>query len=205
MLAAASAILTLFGHYQGKRQWVYLFKPLTTALILVVSLTAGGWRFAPYTLWIAFGLIFSIAGDVLLMLPGNRFIPGLASFLCAHILYTVAFLTRKPDSLFYWPLLPMALYGFLIFRMLSRFLGHYRKPVMVYIIVIVAMSWQAWETVFRLSARPALLAGTGAVLFMLSDSILAWNRFRRPFQSAEAIKLGLYYTAQWMIALSTSP
>jgi len=42
----------------------------------------------------------------------------------------------------------------------------------------------------------------GAVLFIVSDSVLAWNRFRKKFQNAQTVILSTYYAAQWLIALS---
>jgi len=72
-------------------------------------------------------------------------------------------------------------------------------------IVILVMLWRAWERFQAVGLTSALLAAVGAALFVFSDSLLAWNRFRGPFRSAEAVKLGAYFAAQWLIACSVRP
>jgi len=64
------------------------------------------------------------------------------------------------------------------------------------------MVWQAWERWNSIGGRYALSAAVGAVLFLASDSLLAWNKFRKPVKSAEVWKLSTYFLAQWMIAMS---
>jgi uncharacterized membrane protein YhhN len=49
----------------------------------------------------------------------------------------------------------------------------------------------------------SLLAMMGAILFILSDSALAVDRFKGRFRGAQALILSTYFTAQWLIALST--
>ncbi len=205
LLVAASAGLTILGRTRNRKTCVYIFKPLTTLLVLAFCLTAGFFQFNAYTLMIASGLGFSLLGDIFLMLPRDRFVPGLASFLIAHLFYAGAFLACGTDGFFYWPLAPLLFYGSWIFKSLCHFLGKYKTPVLIYMLVIIAMAWQAWEAALRVRTGSAWCACLGALLFLLSDSILAWNRFRRPFKSAETVKLGLYYTAQWLIAFSVKP
>jgi uncharacterized membrane protein YhhN len=81
-------------------------------------------------------------------------------------------------------------------------LGDRRLPVLVYMLAIVTMAWQAarWS---GLHTAAAGLAAAGSALFVLSDSVLAWNRFARPFRAAQAVVLSTYFAAQWLIALST--
>jgi uncharacterized membrane protein YhhN len=202
LLILISAGMTILGRTRNNKICVYVFKPLTMVLIMAVCLTAGGFQFNIYTLLIAAGLIFSLCGDIFLMLPHDRFIPGLASFLVAHLFYMGAFLTRGMDGFFYWPLAPLLLVGFWIIKSLFHVLCKSKTPVSAYMLVIIVMAWQAWEAALDSRTGYAWSACAGALLFILSDSILAWNRFRHPFKSAEAIKLGLYYTAQWLIAFS---
>ena len=85
-------------------------------------------------------------------------------------------------------------------------------PVAVYVLAIAAMGWQAtarWigagpsgVTASVVTEPGALLACIGAVFFLVSDSVLAVNRFRRPFAAAQAVVLGTYFLAQCLIALS---
>ena len=77
-----------------------------------------------------------------------------------------------------------------------------KVPVAVYVLAIAAMAWQATARWLDSGEPGALLACLGASLFVVSDSVLAVNRFRRPFASAQAIVLGTYFLAQYLIALS---
>ncbi len=88
-----SSVVAIWGHETGSTSpWqVYVFKPLTTSLILVLALIAPGPSFARYKLAVVIGVAFSLVGDVFLMLHRNLFLPGLSSFLAAHIAYLVAF------------------------------------------------------------------------------------------------------------------
>ena len=77
-----------------------------------------------------------------------------------------------------------------------------KLPVGVYMVVILVMAWQAWERWRQTDQSAALLAFLGAVLFLISDSALAVNRFRGRYKSAQALTLSTYFAAQWLIARS---
>ena len=83
-------------------------------------------------------------------------------------------------------------------------LGKTEVPVLLYILVILIMSGVAWEHHFKLELPHTYFAVWGATLFMLSDALLAWNRFSVKFKSAQLFILGTYYTAQWALAISLS-
>ncbi len=75
-------------------------------------------------------------------------------------------------------------------------------PVLVYILVILIMSGLAWERHLQLELPQTLFAACGAILFLISDALLAWNRFQIKFKSAQFFILGTYYVAQWALAMS---
>lgn len=202
LLAIISASLHIRAEYRGPQYQIYLFKPLTMVFILLIAVVQAGQPDAPlYKVAILAGLVFSLAGDVFLMLPSDRFIAGLVSFLIAHLLYITAF-TSGTGFGFSWRLLPCVIYGIAIFSILSPHLGKMQVPVVVYMVVILVMAWQAWERWSQTGQSGALLAFLGAVLFLISDSALAINRFRGGYQSAQALILSTYFAAQWLIALS---
>jgi uncharacterized membrane protein YhhN len=64
------------------------------------------------------------------------------------------------------------------------------------------MGWQAAEQHLALHTAGTLAALVGAVLFVVSDSLLAFNRFVRPFRMAQPAVLSTYFFAQWLIARS---
>ena len=201
-LVIVSAILTIRAKYRGPLVRVWIFKPLTMLLILWAVVSIGIAHSAVYFYLILSGLVFSLAGDVFLMLPKERFIPGLAAFLVAHLFYASAFTFQSGFGWTWWILSPLLIFGSSMLVLLLPHTGKMKIPVTLYMLVILIMVWQAWERWNRLRQGNALLAAIGAVLFLFSDSLLAWNRFRKSFKSAEVLKLGSYFTAQWMIAIS---
>lgn len=199
-----SAALHLRAHYRGPRWQVYLFKPLTIVLLLLLAALATGAHGPRYQWAIVLGLACSLAGDVFLMLPGNRFVPGLASFLLAHLAYLAAFSSGVPIGAAPALLVPFLVVMTALLRVLWSGLGRYRLPVLFYSAAIVLMVGQAWGRNRLLPGPGAMLAAVGAALFMVSDGILALNRFRRPFPEAQLLVMSSYVAAQALIALSVS-
>ena len=70
------------------------------------------------------------------------------------------------------------------------------------ILVILIMSGLARERHLQLELPQTLFAGCGAILFLISDALLAWNRFRMKLKSAQFLIMGTYYVAQWALAMS---
>ncbi len=202
VLILLSAILEIRGEYRPTRTRVYIFKPLTTGLILLLAASRGAPDFNRYTLWVMGALAFSLLGDVLLMLPADRFIWGLLSFLTAHLFYIAAFTTGRGFGFTPWLLALFAVCGVSLYRYLWPTLRAMKLPVLGYILVILTMAWQAWERYLMVGEALALAAGIGALFFTLSDSILAWRRFRRNFTSAPLLVMTTYYAAQLLFALS---
>jgi len=202
VLAAMSGVLHVRAEYRSARRQIYFFKPLTVLCIIAVAFILPGPADARYRTAILVGLFCSIAGDVFLMLPGDRFLPGLASFLLAHLVYLVAFTSGVAFGAAPPLLLPYAVLGAAMLWLLWARLGSLRGPVVVYLGVIVLMAWQAASRAAALGSCGAMLAAIGAALFVLSDASLAWNRFYRPFRAAQAVILSTYYAAQLLIAWS---
>lgn len=199
--AVVSLALNLFGTYTHRATLVYVFKPLTTAIVIAIALLQSD---APhrYRVAILIGLLLSLAGDVFLMLPRDRFVAGLVSFLLAHLAYLAAFtagvrLAARPMFFIAYALVGAVLLSFLWSR-----LGNLRIPVLLYVAVILAMAAQAAVRASLLGTTAALLAAVGAALFVISDSLLAFDRFRGRFASAQALIMTTYIAAQLLIAMS---
>ena len=204
ILAFCSAVLAILSAYQKRRQTHYIFKPLAVVLIILIALQPGHPTSAFYRQAIIVGLILSLAGDIFLMLPSDRFfIPGLVSFLCAHVFYVAAFTRESGGALSFWTLVPFLLYGCLMLRVLWPHLGKLKLPVLIYVAAILAMGWTAAGRRLLTEQSGSLLAFLGALFFIASDSVLALDKFRRPFRSAQLLILSTYFMAQWLIALST--
>lgn len=205
---SSAALLTAAVHiraeYAGPRSRVYVCKPLTTGLILLLALRVDEPVSGFYRSAVVVGLAFSLAGDVLLMLPKDRFAFGLASFLVGHLLYIAAFTSVEGFRISVLCLAPFLLAAGVVYAMLLPHLGRLWLPVLFYMLAIMAMAWQAAERWELTGDASSLLAMAGALLFLVSDWALAFNRFRAPFRSAQAMVLSTYYAAQWLIALSVA-
>jgi uncharacterized membrane protein YhhN len=201
---ALSAAATVWAEHRGVRRAVYVFKPLTTLLILALALAAPDAVSERYRTLVCAGLVFSLAGDVFLMLPRDRFVAGLASFLVAHLFYVAAFAPRPATFAAPGVLLVLLFCGIGLLRALWDDLGSLRVPVVVYAAALLGMAWQAAERWTALDTTPALLAAIGAGLFVVSDSVLAWERFASRHRYGQAVVLGTYFAAQWLIAMSVA-
>jgi uncharacterized membrane protein YhhN len=202
-LAFVSAIITIYAASQNRRLVLYIFKPLTIVFIILIALESKFTTSSFYRYAIIAGLLFSLVGDIFLMLPSDRFVPGLVSFLIAHLFYIAAFKFESGRALFVRGAIPFLIYGALMLRLLWRELGKMRLPVMIYMLVILMMGWTATGRLMLIGQRGSVLAFTGALLFIASDSMLAIERFKGRFKGAQAYILITYFAAQWLIAFST--
>jgi uncharacterized membrane protein YhhN len=146
-------------------------------------------------------LVFSCLGDIFLDLPGQHFIHGLASFLVAHLLYILLFERNWPHPLRpsggQMTLAAIALvYSLLLSNWLSPDLGTLAAPVMIYTCAITIM---AVSTIFAGFAKPWVWIG--AILFMISDSMIAAGKFKTPVPFSRYLIWATYYPGQCGIAL----
>lgn len=199
---AVSAVLAIVGAYASP--WLhYLFKPLTTLLIVAMVWRHGGAAEPAYRRAIVIGLLLSTCGDVFLMLPGDWFVFGLGSFLCAHIAYLLGLTRRARLFARVWPYLAYALLAGAVLSVLWAHLpGDLRIPVIVYVAVLAAMAAQA-AVVWRCGrSQSTALAALGGAFFVASDATLAIDRFAAPFGAASAVVLATYWIAQLLIGSS---
>jgi uncharacterized membrane protein YhhN len=149
-------------------------------------------------------------GDIFLMLPHNRFfLQGLVAFLLAHIAYIVGLNPTLPplSSLVLIPLI--AIVAIPIARQLIMGLRRSGRaslvaPVALYVVVISVMLFSAVATWFRVewTTLRAALVSVGATLFYISDAVLGWNQFVKPFAAARVIVMATYHLAQLALALT---
>jgi len=159
-------------------------------------------------LLIILALIFSWLGDILLGVPestANLFVPGLISFLLAHVMYMLVFFRTPGKNLiipkrFYF-LIPVLLYGIGLLILLFNSLGEMKLPVTVYTIVILTMVCSAISRYGKVNPTSWLLIFAGAILFLLSDSGIAINKFYSHFYGAQVIIMSTYVLAQYLIVI----
>jgi alkenylglycerophosphocholine/alkenylglycerophosphoethanolamine hydrolase len=194
-LAVVAAILYLAGLAFDAPTVRLLSKPVP-ALALAVLVLCG--RRDGYAAALTTGLTLSALGDVLLEVPGH-FVAGLATFLCAHLAYTAAFV-REERRLRIGRALPFSLWLLGAFVWIRPGLGEMTVPVVVYMLAIGTMMWRAAA---RWGDHPGATAAlAGAVLFGLSDTLIAIDRFRVPLPGAPYAIILLYWAGQAGIAAS---
>ena len=189
----------------ARRRLEYAAKPAAMLALLAWLWVESGSKLTQGPLaWFALGLVCSLAGDVLLMLPERFFLPGLVAFLLAHLAY-IAGLNASGIA---WPAeallaIPLALIGGWLFgrvRGALRAKGRSKLvgPVAVYATVISLMVVSALATLFRgeWAAGPAALVSAGAGLFFISDAVLAWNRFVAPMRNGKLVVIVAYHLGQ---------
>ena len=200
---AAGAVLTIVARTNGWAALVWTFKPLTTIAIIVLAGVRGhGHGHDRYARWILAGLVFSLAGDVLLI-PEGLFVAGLLAFLVAHVAYLRALTTDCRFAARRMPFAAVALVAAAIVAALWPGLpAALRLPVLVYVVALGAMCAQALARAATLGTAQARRAGLGAAFFMASDAMLAFDRFHTPLAWAPLLVLGTYYAAQSLIACS---
>jgi uncharacterized membrane protein YhhN len=172
----------------------YVCKPATMVALLVVGLTLdpeiGGRRG-----WFVVALVLSLAGDVLLMLPRDLFVPGLVSFALAHVGYVIGLRVEGAGLgatvvAAAVVVTVAAFVGTAIVRAVRR--GPHSElegPVVAYMCVIGAMVTCALAT-----GNP--LAAAGASSFFASDALIAWNRFVQPLAWAPVTIMVTYHLGQ---------
>ena len=200
--AIVSAVAYILATYGGAPWLRYTLKPLTTLLILAVAASFANPISPLYRTLIVAGIVFSLAGDIFLMLPRNTFVFGLLSFLIAHLFYIAAYRAVSGFHFTWWLALPYLLYGCFMLFLLWPHVGNLRIPVIIYAAVLMLMGWQAAEQWWQVRDTSMLLAMVGAMLFVLSDTTLALNKFRGPVPHRDLIIMSTYYGAQFLIAWS---
>jgi uncharacterized membrane protein YhhN len=202
ILTALSEFLCIRARLSGPRLVHYIFKPLTMVFIILIALQKEPSASSFYKYMIVAGLLLSLAGDIFLMLPSDKFVPGVFSFLIAHLFYITAFWTEGTHASSFLYLIPFLLHGAVMLSILLPHLGKMKLPVLVYMLALLLMGWQALNRWAGSDQPGSLSALIGAILFVASDSILAIDRFRKSFDRAHLYILLTYFTAQWFIAFS---
>ena len=172
-------------------------------ILFLVNLNPGKNRL--HTLMLA-GLFFSWAGDVVLEFSknnGNIFILGLVCFLLAHIMYLTAFFITPGNNSIptnrIWLLIPVIIYGIVLVSYLYSDLAEMRLPVLLYTLVILTMLTGAMNRKDKVNKRSYYLVLSGAILFVISDSSIAVNKFSHQFESSGIVIMSTYIVAQYLI------
>jgi uncharacterized membrane protein YhhN len=198
----------LIGRYMNEPILDFIFKPLIMpCLALYLYFSVPKTKFV----WLILSaFVFSWFGDIALLLESSNnqlFILGLGFFLLAHLLYIFAFrqtdsLDNKPNLLKNKPYLfiPLILYCMGLFYVLYPNLKSFTIPVILYVIVISLMAIFALNRKNRVTPSSFKLIFLGAVLFVISDSFIALNKFLIQIPYNGVWVMLTYMLAQYLIA-----
>ena len=206
ILGAIAALLAIASaKWALDKAWLnFAFKPLATVCVIAWA-AAGRSDDALVKRWTVIGLVFSLAGDVALLWSVQGFLVGLVAFLLGHLSYLVA-LTRRvkflasPPAFGVWAIVAASVLA-------SLWAGvppELRAPVLVYVCALAAMAAQATSVWLARRAQPDAArwrtVAIGGALFVLSDAILATDKFVGGIPMPTLWNLSIYWLAQWFIA-----
>lgn len=198
--AGLVALIDWWAALRSNKRIEYLAKPGVLLLLIGVALALDP-KHGSMRAWFVAALVLSLAGDVFLMLPSDRFVQGLAAFLFAHVAYAVGFLLYSPGlpAPIITTLLVIA-FSAISWRRLAggmKVCGQsaFLPPVTAYVVVIGVMGSAAL-------ASGNALAAAGAFLFILSDSIIGETRFVGERAWGPIAIITTYHLGQALLVLS---
>lgn len=183
------------------RKYYYVLKLLPMAAMIMLPFYRGADLDSVFSILILAGLIFSFIGDVLLLIPEKHFKNGLIAFLTAHLFYSYSFFSIS-TAVRYEAFVLFAVYAYFIYKYLKDSLGKQRVPVIIYIAVISIMGGLGLNQFVNSNYAYSFQIFIASILFIISDSVLAINKFKKSFRASEFIILSTYYTSQLLFAAS---
>ena len=204
----------LFAIYTGNQLIQYIVKPMILISLFVffafqVTMVKPKGRELRISTFLMVGLVLSLVGDTLLMFDADPmfFILGLSAFLLAHVFYILTFYTVLKTEKLKLDLrlfIPVSVYYALLVFLLFPVLGEMRIPVLVYGIVISIMFVLALHMINLIYREAGKWMAIGAAMFVLSDSLLAFNKFYQAFPFAGIYIMISYAAAQYGIVKGVS-
>ncbi|HEY5691573.1 MAG TPA: lysoplasmalogenase [Cyclobacteriaceae bacterium] len=188
----------------------YVTKPLIMIVMGAYYITSMRGQDSTLSKPVLIAMLFSFLGDAVLLfqqLDNLYFMLGLGSFLLAHIGYILAYYQHK-NSRTGTPLLgvqkfrfafPIILAGTGLITILYSHLGDLKIPVIIYSMVLIVMVLKALFRFGYTSSRSFWLVFVGALLFMISDSLIAITKFLSGFELAGLAIMCTYMLAQFLI------
>jgi len=199
------AILDIAGITANADMLHFAAKPLLIpVLFLLLAYTKST---VPRKKLLLTGLFFSWLGDVFLLFEHKNdlfFIFGLASFLTTHIFYIIYFLRISSANLSLLKKQPILIaivlaYGITLVWQLFPHLGDLKLPVIIYAAVICTMLLCSLHIFLKVNKKAGFYYLSGAAAFVISDSLLAINKFHQPFAYAGVFIMLTYCAAQFFI------
>ena len=200
-LAGAFAVTDWLGVVHSHRRLRWIAKPGTILLLLGVALALNPVSDAERNLFVT-ALLLSLFGDVYLLMTGDRwFLAGLAAFLAAHLSYLAGFAVGGVSLALFGVSGPAVVLVSIVFgARLREEIRRAGRGRMILPVALYATAISAMVALAAASGRPVALAG--ALLFYVSDGLIAWNRFVRPLSWSPLPIIVTYHVAQGLLVIS---
>lgn len=204
-----SVIVYLTAMYFEATLWLWTFKPLLILTLIFHFLQSTKIYHHKIKKLVIAALIFSMMGDIFLMLPDNEnyFIFGLGSFLIAHIFYIFAFLQIRKElqqRLNIWFIIFPALYCIILLNTLLPNAGALAIPVVFYAIIISCMLVAALHCSIIQNKNTGWFFAAAAMLFVISDSFIGLDKFYMNIKGNSWIVMLTYMSAQLLLTVGFS-
>lgn len=191
----------------GQEQIAWFLKPFLLPFLLLAVYFSGNF---PSKKFLLIALVFSWIGDIILLFADRHelfFIVGLIAFLISHIVYILLFnkqlkyKNRKNKAIFWIGVTCIIVYLFTMISILLQSLGDLTIPVFVYALVISTMLLFALKGFLNWEEPGNWYILIGAIAFISSDSILAFNKFYAPIVLSSFLIMITYLIAQYLIVV----
>ncbi|KGT91103.1 membrane protein [Erwinia typographi] len=195
-----SGWLYVDASYRGPQWQRWVFKPVTLLLLLALAWQAPVLNTTDYL--ILCGLLATLIGDALTLLPNRRLLYAIGAFFLSHLLYTLSFASHMTLT-FFWPIpLALLIIGALLIAAIWTRLEALRWPVCTFIGMTLLMVWLTTEQYFFRPTDYSFSLMVGTSLLLLANIVWFISHYRRRFTSDSAIVAACYFAGHFMIVRS---
>lgn len=183
----------------------YIFTPLITYIVIVIALYLSYVRgFTQYNIFIIAGLVFALIADTFLMIEEiSFFIHGLFFFLLTHLCYVYALgINYHFETIDIIIIMSIMIIFFSYYLVIHKAKGKLNLPVIVYMLVLSLVLLLAIGTFVKNVYPRGAIVTIAAILFTISDGVLAFNQFIRKIPHSTVVTWSLYAPAQLLFAFS---
>lgn len=184
-------VIDLFLIFNNNIELRFFTKPILLPVLILWYISSSKSEKIQLNAFFLAGLILSFFGDLFLLFKWG-FLPGLGSFLLAHLCYIISFKKKSQKRIKeFWSII-LSLYASILLVFLFPYLKEMKIPVTIYAIVIATMMYNAIKT----HNRNLII---GALLFLISDTLLSINLFLQPLLILNLLVMITYISAQWFL------
>ena len=181
-------VIDLFLIFSNQTELRFFTKPILLPVLILIYISGAKSEKIELTPFFLAGLVLSFFGDLFLLFNWG-FLPGLGSFLLAHLFYIISFKKKLQKRISkFWPII-LSLYASILLVILFPYLKEMKIPVIIYAVVIATMMYNALKT----HNRNLII---GALLFLISDTLLSVYLFLQPLMILNLLVMATYILAQ---------